>query len=326
MEKGKGRSEPGPGRASTDILSRIRETAASKPEQQIRQLTEENCQLGYELGIAQMGLVRLQGEQEQLVEAYDALEKRYDADVGRLTKELEKWTLGSSAAEKDRDGLESELLGHRPPEELKDVADKSKKGDDATPGVVGFDANISVMGTHPSDQQIHRLEQEVERLKSQPSDAESRLKTFLPMQGKHSMDSHVLSPARDSMSIAKVVEKVSRLNEQIAQVSDVFGDIAVFSPDTLSPEARKRHIEVCDGAIDSMLTRCLSHEASTKGEKGVNRFLARLALRVLLTNFLYVMVDDWDPANFGWSSYIAELYSKIHEAGELSRHLPLGLI
>ena len=125
MEKGKGR--PDTGRSSTDILSRIRETAASKPEHQIRHLTEENRRLVYELGIAQVDLARLQGEQGQLVEAYGVLEKRHDDDVRRLSKELEDSILASVALEKERDSLKLKALDFQSQEELKDVANKTTR-------------------------------------------------------------------------------------------------------------------------------------------------------------------------------------------------------
>jgi len=160
MDTIKGRPETG-GRTSTDILSRIRETAASTPEQHIRKLTDENRRLAYELGIAQVDLARLHGEQEQLVEAYDALEKRHDDDVRRLTKELEKLTLASAALEEERGSLDLESLDtHRPGDlNVKDIANKPRRGDGCTFGEDGVDTDNSIpsvqtVAAHPSEQRF----------------------------------------------------------------------------------------------------------------------------------------------------------------------------
>lgn len=90
-EKGKAEGDTGGSETSsgTDILARIRATAAAKPEAKLRTLTEENRQLQLALSISQAEVERLKEEQEALAEAYTALEREGGSDkMKALKKEL----------------------------------------------------------------------------------------------------------------------------------------------------------------------------------------------------------------------------------------------
>ena len=215
MEKGKRR--PGTGRASTDLLSRIRETAASKPEQQIRQLAEENRRLVHELGIAQVDLARLQEEQEQLLEAYDALDKRHDDDVLRLTKELEKSDLRSGTQEMDRDSLKPQL-DTKPEEELdvKDRADGPKRGNDTSQFV-----------SPESEQQIRRVEEEIRQLKAQLDEANTKNQASARIQGDHSDQAVVVAEEARFKQMEATIRQTREENKVLlGQLREVRGSIS----------------------------------------------------------------------------------------------------
>jgi len=321
MEEGKERPETGRG-SSTDILSRIRETAASKPDRQIRQLTEENRRLAHELGITQVDLSRLQGEQEQLVEAYGALEKRHDDDVRRLTKELETMALMSAALEEERDSLKLKVLDLQSPGELKDMADKPKRngGDDATSGHDLAYQNsapvVSTTATYPPGQQACLLEDEVQQLKMQLDEAESRIKASAGMLGKSPTGS-AISTEEDAPSLANAIEQVSRLNEQISQAAMFFGEIVVHSQYDLAPEMAKRHADLCQKELDWKLLVYIWHEAWKEEAQSVNLCFARLVIQALLVRVTYSFVERWEAtdAHDDVRDFMKGLYAKIRDSG-----------
>ena len=139
--------------------------------------------------------------------------------------------------------------------------------------------------------------------------------------GKQPTGSQGLSTKTDSESMSEVIEIVSRLNEQILQAAVLFGDIVVFSPVHLTPEATKDHAELCCEAVGSKLTKSL---ASRRGERGVNPSLVRLVLQVLLAKFFHLFIGCWELTNVDLNDFIKGVYSKIRDAGKHFLYLLYG--
>jgi len=300
-------------------------------------LIEENRRLTYELGIAQADLARLQGEQEQLAEAYVALEKLHDDEVQRFSKELKELNVAFAALEKERDILKLKALDPIQPADkrknvtnkaTRDSSDNSGMSNVMVPGATSASLTKATLDRAPENAVIQRLKNGVAQLEE--SNAEILAYRFL-------CDDYAKSPQRveselsrlkgsqdfpmgaESLSMPEVIRKVSNLNETIFQAAVLLGGSLVFGRgDEMTLQEAKQYTDYCTKTIGSKLTAIIINEGKKKGVHEVNPFLAQVVIQTFLVTVCHPLVEMWQPNHPQYTEFLEnKVYKSICSSGDL---------